>query len=88
MNIKQKIVYIYFLILPFIDLITSLFTKLTSISLSLGIIVKGITIIFVTLYVLFYSKSKYRKRSIIYFFLVLFFLATYFLLKPDLWQIR
>ncbi len=88
MNVKQKIVYIYFLILPFVDLITALFTKLTSASISLGIVVKGITIILVTFYVLFYSKSKYRKRSIIYFFLVLFFLAIYFLSKPDLWKIK
>ena len=88
MNIKQKIIYIFFLILPFIDLITSLFTKLAPTSISLGIIVKGITIIFVTLYVLFYSKSKYRKSSIIYFFLVGFFLLIYFLLKPDIWQLK
>lgn len=88
MNLRQKIIYIYFFILPFIDLITSLITRFTTNFISLGIIIKGITIIFITMYVLFFSKSKYRKNSIIYFFLLGFFLLIYFLLKPDIWQIN
>ena len=66
MNIKQKIILIYFLILPFIDLATSLMTRFTDIMLTPGMIIKGITLLFAIIYIFFFSKSKYKRISIIY----------------------
>ena len=42
MNNKQKILIGYFLLLPFIDLVTSLMTRFTDLPFTLGTIVKGI----------------------------------------------
>ena len=68
MNIKQKIVYVYFLILPFIDLATSLITRYANFPISIGAIIKGVTILICIFYVLFFSKSKYKIKSIIFIF--------------------
>ena len=88
MSIKQKIVYLYFILLPFIDLITSLFTNLTDFPVSLGMIVKGFTVIFVIIYLFMFTKSKYKKISLTYLFLLGVFILAYFILKPDIWNIN
>lgn len=88
MNKKEKIIYIYFLLLPFLDLITSLMTRFTNLSMSLGMIVKGLTFVFSTIYVFFFSKSKYKKHSIIYILLVLLFAILYFVTKIDILKIN
>ncbi len=88
MSIKQKIVYLYFILLPFIDLITSLFTNLTDFPVSLGMIVKGFTVIFVIVYLFMFTKSKYKKISLSYLLLLLVFILVYFILKPDIWNIN
>lgn len=77
----DKIIYIFFLLLPIIDLCTSLTTKFTSVSITPGMIVKGITLIICLLYVSFFSKSKYKKETIIYLSLLIFFGVIYFLSK-------
>jgi len=88
MNKKQKIIYFYFIILPFIDLITSLITRFTKIPLSLGMLVKGITLIISILYIFFLSKSKYRKKSIYYLIILFLFGIMYIITKRDIWQLR
>lgn len=88
MNKKQKAVYIYFIILPFLDLITSLITRFTDMSLSLGMIIKGITLMFSIVYILFCSKSKYRKKSIIYLIVLSIFMLFYLGTKSDIWTLE
>lgn len=87
MNTKQKIIYIYFLMLPFVDLATSLITRMTNFSISLGTIVKGLTIIFSVCYILFFSKSKMRKKSIYYIIILAVFALFYFLFKREIWTV-
>ena len=77
----DKIIYIFFLLLPIVDLCTSLITKFTSASITPGLIVKGIILIFCILYVFVFSKSKYKKKTVVYLCLLLFFGITYFLAK-------
>ena len=86
MNIKQKIIYIYFMILPFIDLITSLITRFTDLPLSLGMLVKGLTLLIGIIYTLFYSKSKYKGKSIIYLIILMVYYSVYILTKRDIWN--
>lgn len=88
MNWKQKILLIYFIILPFVDLVTSLITRFTDLTITLGIIIKGLTVIFGVFYVLFITKSKYKKKSIIYFLITFLFGIIYFLTKSDIWQLN
>lgn len=87
MDKKQKIIYIYFIILPFIDLITSLITRFATVPLSLGMVVKGLTLLISIIYIFFYSKSKYRKVSIYYILLLAMFGGLYLLLKNDVWNL-
>lgn len=87
MNIKQKIILIYFLILPFIDLATSLMTRFTDIMLTPGMIIKGITLLFAIIYIFFFSKSKYKRISIIYSSILILYIILYIGLKKDIWSL-
>lgn len=87
MTKKQKAVFIYLLLLPIIDVITSLMTRLGNFNLSLGMIVKGLTIVFSVIYIFFFSKSRWRRKSIIYLFVLAIFFGGYLLCKSEIWQI-
>ena len=84
MNKKQKLIYLYFIILPIIDVITALITRFTDLRLSLGMIVKCLTMIFTILYVFIWSKSKYRKPSIYYIIILAIYGIIYFITKIDI----
>ncbi len=84
MNKKQKLIYLYFIILPIIDVITSLITRFTDINLSLGMIVKGLTMVFSVMYIFLWSKSKYRKASIYYIIILAIYGIMYFITKTDM----
>lgn len=88
MKKRQQLVYIYFIILPFIDLITSLITRFTDFPLSFGMVVKGITMVFIVLYVLFWSRSKYKNKSVIYLGMMIVFGILYLLFKQDMWSME
>lgn len=81
MKKSERFIYIYFLLLPIIDLFTSLMTRFTNISITPGIVFKGITLMGCIVYLFFFSKSKYKIKSIIYLFVLLFFGIIYFFSK-------
>lgn len=82
----KKLVYFIFLLLPFIDLTSSIMTRFTDISMSVGAILKGLLLIFLVIYTLFFTKSKYKKVSIIYIILAIIFSLAYLLTKPIFWN--
>lgn len=88
MSNKQKIIYAYLIILPFIDLITSLITRFTDFPISIGMVVKGLTMLFSIFYIMFLSKSKYKKISKYYLVALFIFAICYFLTKPDILKIN
>lgn len=73
----------YFLLLPFLDMITALLTRNTSLSVTPGIIIKSIFLLFMVLYI-FKTKSKYKKASLGLLLLIFIYMIGYFLFKPDL----
>lgn len=79
-----KINFIFFLLLPFVDLITSLTTRLIDLPISLGVIIKSFYLIIITIYIFFYSNSKHRKKYIIYFLGISVYSLLYFITKSDL----
>ena len=87
MEKRQRIIYLYFIILPFIDLITSLITRFTDVPLSLGMIVKGVTLIISVIYIFIFSKSKYKKISIGYLIGMVVFGLLYLGTKSDIWNV-
>ena len=86
---KSKILrwfYIFLLVQPFIDLITSVMTKFWDLPITLGIIVRGLLFVFSIIYIFFVSKSKYKKVSCIYIGILIIYAILYFALKLDLFS--
>ena len=80
---NNKKIYYFFLILPFLDLLTSIIVRNYNILLTPGIIIKILFLAFLTIYI-FITNSKYKKISIILLLLIFFYLICYFLFKPNI----
>ena len=83
----KKLTYIFFLILPFIDLITALSTRFNWFPVSIGVVIKSIYLLLLTIYIFFISKSKHRKKYIYSFILVLIYALFFFVTKTYLFDI-
>lgn len=81
---KNKLIYLFLLIQPILDLITSIMTRYEIGFVSIGVIVRGIFILCMLIYLLFFCNTKYKKVSIIYVFLLGIYFVLYFLIKPEL----
>ena len=81
---KRNIIYIFLLILPILDLLSSISSRFLGNFLSIGVIIKGLAIITGVFYILFKSRSKYRNISIFYLIAIFLFIVGYFLTKIDL----
>mgnify|MGYP001515502802 CR=1 FL=1 len=85
---KNNLVYIIILLMPLIDLLSSLSNRIMPNIISAGTIVKGLIIVACVLYVLLLSKSKYRRISILYFLIIFAYFILYFVFKIDLLSIN
>ncbi len=85
-NFKQRLLLVFFFTLPFVDLLTSLSTRFIDFPITIGIVVKGLSLVVALIYVFFYSKCKYRKHTIFYIICICIFAGIYFITKPDIWQ--
>ena len=56
---RAKILKKFLIILPILDLITSLSTRFFPLPLSVGVIVKGLFLIYILIYLLFFNYSSY-----------------------------
>ena len=79
----KRNIYKLFIIFPFLDLITALLTRNFNLTITPGLIVKGLFMVLMFFYV-FFSKSKYKKITITSFLLFLIYICCYFIYKPDL----
>lgn len=85
-NKKASIIYIFLILQPIIDLLTSSMVRFTDSSITIGMITRSLFLIFVFLDFLFFTKSKYKKKSLIYFIIMFIFVVLYFITKPDIFQ--
>ena len=86
---KNKILrwfYIFLLVQPFIDLITSVMTKFWDLPITLGLVIRGLLFVFSIIYMFFISKSKYKKMSCIYIGILFLYAILYFVTKFDLFH--
>ncbi len=81
---KTRVFNIVLAILPIVDLLTSLTTRFTTWSISIGIIVKTIMLVYFVFYIMFVSKSKYKKMARINLIVMVAFAVCYFAFKPGL----
>ena len=81
---KKDWIYILIMIMPIVDLISSVVTRNFENALTLGMILKTILILLSVIYVFFFSHSKYKKIGIIYYILLFLYVIFYFVFKSDL----
>lgn len=81
-NNKVKLVYIFLILQPFIDLITSLMTRFLNIPITIGIVTRGLFLVVLVLYNIFIVKKN--KQFIIYILSIIFFIIIYFITKVEL----
>ena len=75
---KTKILEKFLIILPILDLITSLSTRFFPLPLSVGVIVKGLFLIYILIYLLFFNYSKFKNFSRFYLLVIFFYEFLYF----------
>ena len=85
-NLKNKIniIYIFLLLLPIIDLLTALQTRFTGSNFTIGLLSKGIMMLFVVYYLLFKCKTNGKKYIYVYFALLIVYSIFYFITKTDI----
>lgn len=81
--INKKLIYLFFLILPLLDLLTSITTRFYPFPLSIGVIIKSFFVIIMVYYVLFRSNSKYRKVSLIYLCIIILYSSFFLITKSN-----
>lgn len=81
---KRRLLEIFLITLPLLDLLTSLNNRIMEDFLSVGMIIKGLAIIISYIYIFFFSASKFKKISIFYYLGIILYIIGYFLFKYDL----
>ena len=81
---KNKLIYFFLLLQPFIDLVTSIMTRFEIGFISIGVIIRGLFILFMIIYLLFFCNTKYKRLSIFYVFLLGIYTVLYFVVKSEL----
>lgn len=80
---NKKLLYIFILLQPFIDLFTALMTRFEIGVISLGVVIRGLFILGMLIYLFFFSKSRYRNKSIKYLLLLGTFYIFYLITKSE-----
>ena len=80
MNNKKKL-YLFLLLLPIIDVLTSITEKLNLNMPSLGIIIKSVFLGIMILYLIISSTSKYKKMSLYYLMAIFLYMVLFFITK-------
>ncbi|MBQ7104280.1 MAG: O-antigen ligase family protein [Bacilli bacterium] len=81
---KNKLIYLFLLLQPFIDLVTSIMTRFEIGFISIGVVIRGLFILFMIIYLLFFCNTKYKRLSILYVFLLGIYTVLYFVVKSEL----
>lgn len=87
-NKKTNIFYIFLLIQPILDLLTSLMTRFIDFPMTIGMAIRGLFLVMMVIYLLFMSKSTHKKKSIIYFGILCIFSVMYFITKSDIFKVK
>ena len=77
---NNKKLYIFLILLPIIDLLTSISTRLFNLTVSIGVIGK-LLFLAIMLITLIFSTSKYKKKGLIYILLIFIYMWAYILSK-------
>ena len=73
----SKIILIFLFMQPIVDVITALSIHYFDVSITIGMIVRFLFLIFCLCYIFFISKNKYKKKLFIYFLILLIYCLCY-----------
>ena len=76
-----NIFYIFLLIQPILDLLTSLMVRFTTLPLTIGMIIRGLFLFGMIIYLVFINKSVHKKKSLIYLAILCIFSILYIITK-------
>ena len=79
-----KILYIFLLLHPILDLVTALMTRFNVGFISIGIVVRGLFLALLLIYFFFFNSSKYKWKLTKYLALLFIFCIVYFITKSEL----
>lgn len=83
-TIMVKLLYLFLLMHPIMDLLTALMTRFEIGIISIGVIIRGLFLLFMIMYLFFFNSSKYKKKSIKYLLILFIFCILYFITKKEL----
>ena len=86
-NKTINIFYVFLLIQPILDLVTSLMVRFTNLPLTIGMVVRGLFLFIMVIYLLFVNKSVHRKKSIIYLGILCIFSILYLITKDGIFTL-
>ena len=73
----SKIILVFLFMQPIVDVITALSIHYLDVSVTIGMIVRFLFLIFCLFYIFFISKNKYKKNLFIYFLILLIYSLCY-----------
>lgn len=80
----EQLIYIFLILQPVLDLLTSLMVRYSDFVFTIGMVARGLFLVFIVIYFLIYSKSSHKKKSIIYFAILFIYCLLYFITKSDI----
>ncbi len=83
----QKYFYLYLLAQPWIDLVTAYMIRHFSFPITLGIVARGLFLVIMVGYSIYYLDKEHQKKIKLYLLLVILFGLTYIGFKPDSWHL-
>lgn len=81
---KYSIFNFILILLPIIDLLSGITTRLTDYSLTIGAITKGLMIIYFVIYIFFLTNAKNKKQVRWLTAIIIIYCLLYFVTKPQL----
>ncbi len=84
MSMKKNLIYLLLILMPFIDLITSLNERFNFLFISPNIIFKSFISALILVYIIFITKNKYKKKSLLYLIFLGLFILTYLVVHLDI----
>lgn len=85
---KIKSIHILYLLFPLINLLTGLMTRFNIFPLTIGVAIRIALLLYIVFYIMFMSKSKYKKTTLIYYIALFLFCIVYFITKPNFFTLK
>ena len=83
-----QFIYIFLILQPILDLLTSFMVRYSDFTITIGMLGRGLFILVLGIYFLFFSKSKHKRKSIIYFGIIGIYFIFYILSKANILEMQ